>query len=165
MISGRLYTGWDDGRLYVRSYDGTSLGAPIDLNSWTSFANVSGMFFDAGRIYYTVSGDSKLYYRFFTPESGVLGADAFVVSGNGDGRNWGLVQGMTLANGKLYYAIKGTTKQQGRKPPTTTPDGNLYSLDWVNGAPASGQTPTLLSGPTKGDGLNWSSRGLFVFSP
>jgi hypothetical protein len=162
MISGRLYTGWDDGHLYVRSYDGTTIGAPVDLNSWMSFANVSGMFFDNGRIYYTVSGDAKLYYRYFTPESGVVGADAFVVSGVSDGRNWGLVQGMTLANGKLYYALKGTPKK-GPKP--ATPDGNLYSLDWVNGAPATGQTPTLLSGPTNGDGLSWSSRGLFVFSP
>jgi hypothetical protein len=162
MISGRLYTGWDDGHLYGRSYDGTTIGAPVDLNSWMSFANVSGMFFDNGRIYYTVSGDTKLYYRYFTPESGVVGADAFVVSGSGDGRNWSLVQGMTLANGKFYYALKGTPKK-GPKP--ATPDGNLYSLDWVNGAPATGQTPTLLSGPTKGDGLNWSSRGLFVFSP
>jgi hypothetical protein len=162
MISGRLYTGWDDGHLYVRSYDGTTMGNPVDLHSWMSFANVSGMFFDNGRIYYTVSGDAKLYSRYFTPESGVVGADAFVVSGSGDGRNWSLVQGMTLANGKLYYALKGTPKK-GRKP--ATPDGNLYSLDWVNRAPATGQTPTLLSGPTKGDGLNWSSRGLFVFSP
>lgn len=162
MISGRLYTGWDDGHLYVRSYDGTTIGAPVDLNSWMSFANVSGMFFDNGRVYFTVSGDTKLYYRYFTPESGVVGADAFVVSGSGDGRNWSLVQGMTLANGKLYYTLKGTPKK-GPKP--ATPDGNLYSLDWANGAPATGQTPTLLSGPTKGDGLNWSSRGLFVFSP
>jgi hypothetical protein len=162
MISGRLYTGWDDGHLFERSYDGTTIGDPVDLNSWTTFADVSGMFFDDGRIYYTVSGDAKLYSRSFTPESGVVGADAFVVSGSGDGRDWSLVQGMTLANGELYYAIKGTAKK-GRKPPT--PDGNLYSLDWVNGAPATGQAPTLLSGPTKGDGLNWSSRGLFVFSP
>ena len=162
MISGRLYTGWDDGHLYVRSYDGTTIGAPVDLTSWMTFANVSGMFFENGRIYYTVSGDAKLYSRYFTPESGIVGADAFVVSGNGDGRDWSLVQGMTLASGKLYYALKGTPKK-GKKPPT--PDGNLYSLDWTNGAPATGQTPTLLSGPTKGDGLNWSSRGLFVFSP
>jgi hypothetical protein len=162
MISGRLYTGWDDGHLYVRSYDGTTMGNSVDLNSWTSFANVSGMFFDNGRIYYTLSGDTKLYYRYFTPESGVVGADAFVASGTGDGRNWSLVQGMTLANGKLYYALKGTPKK-GPKP--ATPDGNLYSLDWANGAPQTGQTPTLLSGPTKGDGLNWSSHGLFVFSP
>lgn len=164
MLSGRLYAGWDDGRLDVRPFDGSGTGDAVDLRSWMSFANVTGMFFDGGRLYYTLAGDARLYARYFTPESGVVGADAFVVSGAGDGRDWSLVRGMTMASGRLYYAVKGTTRQ-GRKPPATTPDGNLYALEWSNGAPAAGATPTLVSGPSSGDGLNWSSRGLFVFAP
>jgi hypothetical protein len=161
MISGRLYTGMDDGHLTMRSFDGTTFGAPADLHSWTSFAPVTGMFFDAGRIYYTLAGDARLYYRYFTPESGVVGADQFVVSGSGDGRNWSKVNGMTMANGTLYYALKGTAghgHQQG------TPDGNLYSLPFANGQVGAG-TPTLLSGPSTPDTFNWMSRGLFVLSP
>jgi hypothetical protein len=42
------------------------------------------MFFWNGRLYYTLSGDARLYYRWFTPESGILGADTFVASGATD---------------------------------------------------------------------------------
>lgn len=31
MLSGRLYTGWDDGKLYSRPFDATNLGAPTPL--------------------------------------------------------------------------------------------------------------------------------------
>jgi hypothetical protein len=165
MISGRLYTGQDDGHLLVRTFDGSTFGVPVDLNSWTSFASVSGMFFDGGRIYYTLTGDPNLYYRYFTPESGVVGADAFVVSGNGDGRNWSNVNGMTMANGTLYYALKGNfVPAHHHKPPSGTPDGNLYALPFSGGTVGAG-TPVLVSGPSTADTFNWMSRGLFVLSP
>jgi hypothetical protein len=38
----------------------------------THLASMTGMFFDGGRIYYTVSGNPRLYYRYFTPESLVV---------------------------------------------------------------------------------------------
>jgi hypothetical protein len=161
MISGRLYTGLDDGHLMVRTFDGTTFGAPVDLNSWTSFASATGMFFDAGRLYFTLAGDTKLYYRYFTPESGVVGADQFVVSGNGDGRDWSKVNGMTMANGTLYYALKGVVGH-GRKP--GTPDGNLFALPFANGQVGAG-TPALVSGPSTPDTFNWMSHGMFVLSP
>jgi hypothetical protein len=161
MISGRLYTGWDDGHLYVRSFDGATFGSALDLNSWTSFANVTGMFFDDGRIYYARSGDSHLFYRYFAPESGVVGADEFVASGNGDGRNWSGVNGMTMANGRIFYALKGVA---GHGHKGATPDGNLYSLPFSGGVVGAG-TPTLVSGPSTADAINWMSRGMFVLAP
>jgi hypothetical protein len=39
------------------------------------------MFFRNDRLYYTLTGDARLFYRWFTPESGVIGADTFVASG------------------------------------------------------------------------------------
>jgi hypothetical protein len=153
MVSGRLYTGNADGTLTVRDFDGTTAGfsSPIALNGLTStqfpISRITGMFFSNGRIYYTVSGgDTRLYYRYFTPESGVVGADTFVASGATDGRNWSTVNGLTMASGRLYYA-------------TTT--GTLSAVDFTGGLP-TGST-TVLSGPDV-DGQTWQSRGLFVLA-
>jgi hypothetical protein len=153
MVSGRLYTGNADGTLTVRDFDGTTAGfsSPIALNGLSStqfpISRITGMFFSNGRIYYTVSGgDTRLYYRYFTPESGVVSADTFVASGATDGRNWSTVNGLTMASGRLYYA-------------TTT--GTLSAVDFTGGLP-TGST-TVLSGPDV-DGQTWQSRGLFVLA-
>src|SRR4029079_10383204 len=61
------------------------------------------------------------------------------------GVDWSTVRGMTLANGKLYYAKT---------------DGTLYSMDFANGAPVRG-TETLVSPAS--DGYDWASNGFFVF--
>jgi hypothetical protein len=55
---------------------------------------------------------------------------------------------MTIAGGKIFFARS---------------NGNLYRIDYVNGAPVSG-TEVLLSGPSV-DGINWLSSGLFVQVP
>jgi hypothetical protein len=150
-LDGRVYTGWDDGTLTVRGFDGTTFGpaTPLDLHGLTSthfpIAGVSGMFFDAGRLYYTVAGDPRMFFRYFTPESGVVGAETFVATGNGDGFDWRNVRGMTLASGRLYY---GAT------------DGNLRRVDFAAGRPLGGSS--LVSGPAVGDGATWTTRGLFV---
>ena len=153
MVSGRLYTGNADGTMAVRDFDGTSVGlaTPINLYGLTStqfpVSRITGMFFHppSGRLYYTLSGgDTRLYYRYFTPESGVLGADTFVASGATDGRNWSTVNGMTMASGRLYYA-------------STT--GTLSAVNFTDGLPTG--TATVISGPAV-DGQTWQSRALFV---
>jgi hypothetical protein len=98
---GRLYTGHADGTMTVRSFDGTTAGpaTPLALNGLTStrfpVSRITGMFLWNGRLYYTLSADPRLYSRWFTPQSGTIGADTFVASGAGDGRNWSTVTGMT----------------------------------------------------------------------
>ena len=145
MVSGRLYTGHADGTMTVRDFDGTTAGftTPIALNGLTStqfpISRITGMFFWNGRLYYTLTGDTRLYYRWFTPESGTLGADTFTASGATDGRNWSTVSGMTMASGRLVYA-------------TTT--GTLSAVDFTAGVPTG--TATVL------DTQSWQSRGLFV---
>jgi hypothetical protein len=153
VTGGKLYTGWDNGTFTSRSFDGASLGpaTTIDLHGLTTsywpVANVTGMFFTNGRIYYTVSGDTRLFYRYFTPESDVVGTQTFVASGSGDGLNWSAISGMTLAQNGIYF---GRT------------NGNLYRMSFANGVPTPG-TETLLSGPATGDGKDWKSRGMFIF--
>jgi hypothetical protein len=151
-VSGRLYTGHADGTMTVRSFDGTTAGpaTPLALNGLTStqfpVSRITGMFYWNGRLYYTLSADPRLYYRWFTPQSGTLGADTFVASGTTDGRNWSTVNGMTMASGRLLYA-------------TTT--GTLSTVDFPNGLPTG--PATAVSGPAV-DGRSWQSRALFVLN-
>ena len=64
----------------VCDFDGATAGYT------TPITRITGMFFWNGRLQH-LSGDARLHYRWFTPESGVLGADTFVASDAGDGRN------------------------------------------------------------------------------
>ena len=64
------------------------------------------MFFDPddNRIYYTVDGDSELYWRWFTPESSLVGASPFEAVGDVGAMEPDRVQGMFLADGWIYFA-------------------------------------------------------------
>jgi hypothetical protein len=166
-LNGVLYMGWSDGWFYARTFDGVNLGPAVQVNLngleiqppsqfripgtntrvpafTTQLQSCTGMFFDDGRIYYTVQGDPRLYYRYFTEESRVVGANLFVASASGP-VDWRNVRGMTMANDVLYYALS---------------DGTLNRIAWVNGAPSG--SPTVIGGPAI-DGYNWASQGLFAF--
>jgi chitodextrinase len=174
-LNGRLFYGMTDGRIYVRTFDGTSFGPASQVNLYglevqpsTSFlipgtstrvpafttdvAAMTGMFYDNGRIYYTVNKGStqttlnnKLYYRYYNPESGIIGANLFVASSypTDAAVQWGNVRGMTLASGKLILAQT---------------DGRLYSIDWGGTKPVG--TAALISSAT-----TWQSRGMFIYNP
>jgi hypothetical protein len=153
MVDGRLYNGWADGTFTWRTFNGSTntFGAAhtINLNGLTAFSSelsgIRAMWFDrsTGRMYYTMSGQDVLYYRYFTPESLTVGAVRFTTSGSDD-VNWGSVRGGFLANGKLYFS---------------NADGTLRSLQWQNG-PVTGTTQTV-SGPAV-DGFDWSTGSLFL---
>jgi len=151
VTNGRLYYGRSDGTFRVRSFDGSSLGSEstIDLHGLNSshfpLANVTGMFLDQGRLYYTVSGDSRLFYRYFSPSWDMTGAQTFTVNSSGE-FDWGSVSGMTMVDGNIYA---GRT------------NGNLDRITFSNRAPVGGSR-TVISGPGI-DGRNWRSRNLFIF--
>jgi len=156
MIDNTVYTGWSDGTLKARTFNGTTWGAATNVNLFglTSFANelpnITGMFYDkvTARLYYTLAGQPQLYYRYFEPESRVVGAVRFDGPGNGNGVDWRTTSGMFLANGSLYIGDSAT--------------GDLRRVGWSN----SGLTGTLsapLSGPTI-DGFDWRTRGMFLYA-
>lgn len=153
LSNGTLYQGWDDGRFYARSFDGATAGPAAQISLLGLEARdlddrlraATGMFFTNGRWYYTVAGDPRLYYRYFTAESRIIGADEFVASGSGDGLNWSGVQGMTMANDAMYYA---------------TADGRLWRIAFAAGRPVPG-TAVQVGGPGI-DAYNWRSRALFL---
>jgi PKD repeat protein len=147
MTDDTLWTGHSDGTFGRRTFDGRTPGAPtaVDLNGLTDFGTelktVTGMFFWNGRLYFTLSGQASLFYRYFTPESGIVGAQRFTATGNLTDLDWRKVAGMTLAGNRLLWADSGT--------------GVLRSAPFANGVPATGST--VLSG--SGD---WRARALFV---
>lgn len=155
MIDGTLFTGWNDGTLRVRSFNGTTFGTStnVNLNGLTAFANdlrnVTGMFYDrtTARLYYTISGQTRLYYRYFLPESRIVGAVRFDGPANGNGITWSQTAGLFLNGGTLYQA---------------TTAGNLSAVGWNSGS-LTGNASTV-SGPGT-DGQNWNARGLFLYGP
>jgi hypothetical protein len=154
MISGRLFAGWSDNNVNVRTFDGSTVGPASNLNLFglnggavgANFpvSTVTGMFFDParGRLYYTLSGDNRLLYRGFEFQSDIMGAEVFVAATTG----FGNVRGMTMADGNIYFADTA---------------GTLSRVAFVDGAPQGAVTP--ISGPGI-DGINWASQGLFVFA-
>lgn len=152
MVDRRLYTGWANGTLYRRvRVDGVfGRARAVELFGLQGFRSdiqsVRAMFYDraSGRLYFNLAGQAGLYYRYFTPESEVVGAIRHVGPGDRAGIAWGSVRGAFLANSRLYF---------------TTANGRLRSVRWVDGAP-TGVVATV-SGP-KRDGRDWRSRVLFL---
>ena len=161
-LGGRLYEGRDDGRLLRWSYDGNTFGSPaeVDLRGLPAshqtynaiefgfpVANVTGMFYDRGRLYYTVAGDGHLYYRYFLSQPNVpddvVGAQVLVASGDGDGLDWSRVQGMTAAGGAIYWSE----------------GADLRRIDFSAGRPRPGTVTTVAGG------VSLDARGLFILPP
>ncbi|WP_020576111.1 PKD domain-containing protein [Actinopolymorpha alba] len=158
MLGDQLYSGWSDGTFTRRGFDGTTYDAPMTINTadqlvadsvWhQDVANLTGMFWSGGRLYYTRSGASALYYRYFTVESDVVGAQRFTASASITDVDFSRVSGMFVVGDKLYWA--------------SSADGNLRRVDFVDGKPVAG-TVRVLSGPTV-DGNDWRSRAMYVFT-
>jgi hypothetical protein len=153
-INGTLYTGNSDGNLYARTFDGTTFGNPVSVAGMDTLApltafhtdvkTITAMFFDSGRLYYTLPGQNTLYYRYFTPSTNVIGAVRYTATNTTP---------VNLANTSALFT-SGHTLYIGDR---TT--GNLQAVTFNNGT-LSG-TPTTVSGPTK-DGTNWNARSVFI---
>jgi PKD repeat protein len=161
MLNGYLYIAWSDGTYDRRTFDGTTYGTPeaVDtasqltkLTDWVSdIQSMTGLFYDSGRMYFTKSGSSTLYYRYFTPESKVVGSQRLTASANVTGIDFSQVRGMFVAGDNLYWS---------------TPSNDLRKIGWAQGAqsghPVAG-VATVVSSPAV-DAYSWGSpRALFLF--
>jgi hypothetical protein len=138
LLNGTVYYGLNDGSLYRRTFNKTTgaIGTQLVVNLYDdpddgaripfAIANMTGMFYDTvtHRIYYTLFGDSRLYYRYFTPESNVVGAETF--QADAGGVDFGSVAGMTLASGRILYG--------------SSSDGALRSAPFSGGRVTGGAT-------------------------
>ena len=107
---------------------------------------MTGLFYEKGRMYFTLAGSSDLFMRYFTVESGIVGAQRFTVTGPISGVNWADVRGTYLSGGHLYWVDT---------------DGDLHRVNWTNGSPLPG-TDIVVSGPGL-DGNDWRARALFTY--
>ncbi|MFC5177639.1 hypothetical protein [Nocardioides taihuensis] len=143
LLNGTLYYGRSDNSLYKRSFNAATgvLGTQSAVNLYDdpdsgaripfAISTMTGMFYEPTlhRIYYTVAGDARLFYRYFTPESEVVGALTFTADAGGV--NFASAQGLTLADGKLIYgssdgALRSVSFSGGRvtgSPTTLSSDG------------------------------------------
>lgn len=160
MVNGQVYLAGSDGLLTRRTFDGTSYGTPVGvdghdqitvLQNWrTDIASVTGMFYDSGRIYYTLNNNPNLFYRYVNLESDIVGALRLTAAPSIAGVDFSKVKGMFLGGDTLYWA---------------TSDGNLQAVGWQQGLRAGtpvGGTARTVSGPQI-DGTNWSARVLFLY--
>ena len=153
--NGKLYTADSRGGLSVRTITGTAFGAAraVALNGLGAFAvetqSMTGLFYENGRIFFTLAGDPNLYSRYFTTEDEVVGAERFVVTG-GTGTAWQNVAGMFLASNNVYTV--------------DAPTGRLNATPWTPGssADATGGSPSGTVAPAAGSLSDWRARALFT---
>lgn len=177
MIDGTVYTGWADGTFKARTFDGTSFGAARNLDLYPNgqatdsrffgvdVPRITGMFFDRanGRLYYTLKSSNcgstgqpractngGLYYRYFTPESGVVGAQRFTaLNGSLIGASttsFTQPQGMFLVNGLLYFVDSA---------------GVLKSIPFSPGTDGAAGGP-IGTATTVDASRSWTAAGLFA---
>jgi hypothetical protein len=153
LLNGTVYYGLSNGSLYKRTFDKSTgaIGTQQVVNLYDdpdtgqripfSIANLTGMFYHPAthRLYYTVLGDSRLYYRYFTPESEVVGAQQFQARANRV--SFASAAGLTLASGRILYG--------------SSADGSLRSVPFAGGRVTG--SPSVVSS----DGT-WNYRAILV---
>ena len=166
LAGGTLFYGKSDGTFNRRTFNAGSFGAEQLLDPYhdPAWANVStgsggtfdgnrpalygqmsgvrGMAYSDGKLYYALTGNSNLFWRFFNVDSGIMGPDVFTANG---GRSWGDTGGMFAASGRLYFVSPS--------------NGNLNSMTLTASGP-TGST-TVVDGPALG-GNSWAGRAVFL---
>ncbi|KRF13769.1 hypothetical protein ASG90_13090 [Nocardioides sp. Soil797] len=165
-VGGKVFYGYTDGYLYYRTFDGDTFGPAIKVDPYndpdwsdvdtdlgqtfrgvvpslySAMPNVTSMMYADGKLFYTLFGDSRLFARWFTPDSGIMDERTFTISSS---VNFSQADGMFLDGSDLYYATKN--------------DKSLHKASF-DGTSVTG-SGQVVSGPDV-DGVNWSNRALFL---
>ena len=147
ILGDTLFYGKTDGYLYKRTFTKTTTGDEVKIDpyndpAWADapdgvggtergkvpslygqLSGVTGMFAYADKIYFTRSGDSHLYWRWFNADSGIVGS--FVNTADG-GRSWTDTGGLFRDGATLYIVSKA--------------NGRLQKMSFVNGVPSGAVT-------------------------
>ena len=166
MIGHTLFYGQSDNFLYRRSFDGVTFGPATQVNPyidplWNTVLTGSGpatqtytgvlpawygqlstdtgMFYANGRIYYTKTGQNSLYWRWFSPDSGIVGGVESTVAGGNI--TWSTTKGMFL-DGSTLYVVNST-------------NGQLLKIPFVNGAPSG-------TSSVANSTMDWRGKAVFL---
>lgn len=170
MVGNELFYGFPNwrGQYYLtrRTFDGTAYGPRLTIDPYNDplWSNVStgagqtyrgvlptfyshlggvtGMFYKDGRLYYGRAGQTQLFYRYFSVDSGIVGATEFAVGGAG----FNSVAGMFLSGDTIYA---GRAK-----------NGEFLKISFVDGRPVGAWT-LVAPGPAAG-GRDWRTLVMFL---
>ncbi len=151
VVDGVVYAGWADGRLTARDYAGGAFGPVTNVSLQGAFPDlelVRAMFYDrvTHRIYYTVDDSSRLFYRYFEPQSQLVGTWRYVAPLTTN-MNWERIGGMFVVGAQLYFVNQIT--------------GTLRTIGWSASSARPVGTSRALLGPSI-DGTDYRSRGLVL---
>lgn len=162
MVGPWLYWDGTDGNFYRASFDGSTFGTPqvidpYDDPYWSNvqtgsgqtyrgvkpsyygeMSSVTGQFYADGKIFYTLSGKSALYWRYFEADDGVIGQTENTLTGV----DFSNVEGMFRSGSTIYWADRR--------------DGTLHTVPFANDVPSAGGST--VSSP----GVDWRARSLFL---
>ena len=88
--------------------------------------SLTGLFYANDRIYFTRSGDSRLYWRWFNVDSGIVGSQVFTADG---GRSWSDTGGLFRDGGWLYVVSRSTGRLQRMAFSGGVPVGPIVEVD------------------------------------
>ncbi|MBV1853103.1 malectin domain-containing carbohydrate-binding protein [Catellatospora tritici] len=175
LVDDKLFYGMSNSNMYVRSFDGVNLGPAALLNphsdprwdgvptlSGTSvytgvksglygeLPNVRSMYYTNGKLYYTIAGSNALFWRWFSPDSGIAGSVRNQINGSGNSsalENLSNNSGVLFVSGGYAWWSRGGT------------DGRLIKRAF-DGTAFTGSA-VAVSGPGL-DGTDWRSPGAFL---
>ena len=175
MVDKRLiFTKTTDHNLYSAPFNGTTMGTATVLQPYNDpvwdgvftgsdnenyngtasslngeIPSITGLTYAGGYLFYTLKGKSSLYYRYFEPEDGIVGATEFTVApANVSLAN---AEGLFISGGRLYWADQSS--------------GNLLDAPFSGPSlPGGVLAPPTLAGPatTADSTVDWRAQALFL---
>lgn len=163
VVGNTLFYGTTQNQFYEASFDGNTVGTAtavdpyhdpawcsvqtgsgqtycgVTVNYYTQLSSVTGAFYQNGRLYYTLANQGTLYWRYFSPDSGIVGSQQFSTSVS----QLSNAAGLFASGNTLYYANKN--------------DGSLHAMDFTAGVPNPGTDSVVDSSQ------DWRARNLFLY--
>lgn len=170
MVGSKLVYGWTDNKLHYRTFDGSAFGPdtvidPYNDPDWSTvplsgggtrtyrgrvptlygqLSGVTGMAYANHRLYYTRSLQNKVFWRWFSPDSLIVGAQEFSIASSAfpvlrDVRN------LFYADGRLWAGMTSN---------------DLWSMPVADGVASGGWTRS--SGGGIDTNPQWSSGTMFL---